>query len=93
MDVSFSAWLPGGELAEYRHVAGQHEMVGPPLVVGGVRYELMEPLKTWRIVADVDSEARPLPTRRTGRPARSSGGGRPVSTPSPCGRHGRSGDG
>jgi hypothetical protein len=64
MDVSFSAWLPGGELAEYRHVVDQHEMVGPPLVVGGVRYELVEALKAWRIVADVDSAARPcLPPR------------------------------
>ncbi|HVA05115.1 MAG TPA: phosphotransferase, partial [Acidimicrobiales bacterium] len=52
--VSLSAWLPGGELAEYRHVVDQHEMVGPPLEVGGVRYELIDALKTWRIVADVD---------------------------------------
>jgi hypothetical protein len=59
MDVGFSAWLPGGELAEYRHVVEQHEMVGPPLVVGGVRYELVDALKTWRIVADIDSVARP----------------------------------
>jgi hypothetical protein len=58
MDVSFSAWLPGGELAEYRHVADQHEMVGPPLVVGGIRYELVDALKTWRIVAEVYSVAR-----------------------------------
>src|SRR6267142_5459779 len=49
MDVSLSAWLPGGQLAEYRHVVDQHEMVGSPLVVGGVRYQLVDALKTWRI--------------------------------------------
>jgi hypothetical protein len=59
MDVSLSAWLPGGELAEYRQVVEQHEMVGSPMVVGGVRYELLDAVKTWRIVADVDSVARP----------------------------------
>ncbi len=59
MDVGFSLWLPGGELAEYRHVVGQHEMVGPPLQVGGVRYELLEPMRSWRIVADAEAEARP----------------------------------
>jgi len=59
MDVGLSAWLPGGELAEYRHVVDQHEMVGSPLVVGGVRYELVDALKSWRIVADVEAVARP----------------------------------
>jgi hypothetical protein len=58
MDVGLSVWLPGGELAEYRHVVDQHEMVGSPLVVGGVRYELVDALKTWRIEADVDAVAR-----------------------------------
>ena len=32
-------------------------MVGAPLVVGGVRYELVDALKTWRIEADVDAVA------------------------------------
>ena len=59
MDVGLSVWLPGGELAEYRHVVDQHEMVGAPLSVGGVRYELLDPMKAWRIVADVDAMARP----------------------------------
>lgn len=58
MDVALSVWLPGGELAEYRHVVDQHEMVGSPLVVGGVRYELLEPMRSWRILADVDAVAR-----------------------------------
>jgi hypothetical protein len=59
MDVGLSVWLPGGELAEYRHTVEQREMVGPPLVVGGVRYELVEAARSWRIVADVDAQARP----------------------------------
>jgi hypothetical protein len=69
MDVGFSAWLPGGELAEYRHVVTQREMVGPPLVVGGVRYELLDPMKSWRIVADVEAPARAC--RRGGEPTHS----------------------
>ena len=65
MDVGLSVWLPGGELAEYRHSVDQREMVGPPLVVGGVRYELVEAAKRWRIVADVDATARSLPPSDT----------------------------
>jgi hypothetical protein len=55
MDVGLSVWLPGGELAEYRHTVDQHEMVGSPLVVGGVRYELLEAMESWRILADADA--------------------------------------
>jgi hypothetical protein len=58
MDVGLSVWLPDGDLAEYRHKVDRHEMTGPPLVVGGVRYELVEPMQSWRIVADVDAVAR-----------------------------------
>lgn len=62
MDVGLSVWLPGGGLAEYRHVIDQHEMVGSPLVVGGVRYEMLEAMRSWRIVADVDAVARGRPS-------------------------------
>jgi hypothetical protein len=58
MDVGLSVWLPGGDLAEYRHTVDQREMVGSPLVVGGVRYELLEAMQSWRILADVDAAAR-----------------------------------
>jgi hypothetical protein len=58
MDVGLSVWLPDGDLAEYRQVVDQHEMVGSPLVVGGVRYELLDAMKRWRIVADVDGAVR-----------------------------------
>jgi len=58
MDVGLSVWLPGGDLAEYRHVVGCHEVPEAPLVVGGVRYELLEPMRRWRVVADVEASAR-----------------------------------
>ncbi len=63
MDCGLSVWLPDGGLAEYGHVVEQHEMVGPPLVVGGVRYEMLEALRSWRIVADVEAAARPCHPR------------------------------
>ena len=58
MDVGLSVWLPGGDLAEYRHVKEQHEMIDTALEVGGVRYEMIEPMKCWRITADVEAPAR-----------------------------------
>jgi len=58
MDVGLSVWLPGGDLAEYHHVVEAHEMCEAPLAVGGVRYELLEPLHSWRLVADVEAVAR-----------------------------------
>jgi len=58
MDVGLSVWLPGGDLAEYRHVVECHEMPEAPLEVGGVRYELLQPMRTWRLVADVEAAAR-----------------------------------
>jgi hypothetical protein len=58
MDVGLSVWLPDGRLAQYRHTVDQDEMVGPPLEVGGVGYELIEAMESWRIRADVDAVAR-----------------------------------
>ena len=58
MDVGLSVWLPGGDLAEYRYIVEQREMIGSPLQVGGVRYEMIEPMQTWRLTADVDALAR-----------------------------------
>ena len=58
MDVGLSLWLPDGELAEYRFVKEQHEMVDTLLDVGGVSYEMLEPMTTWRLRADVDAPAR-----------------------------------
>jgi hypothetical protein len=61
-DVGLSVWLPGGELAEYRCVEEQPETgsvaIDSPLAVGGVRYQMLEAMKSWRITAEVDAPAR-----------------------------------
>jgi hypothetical protein len=58
MDVGLSVWLPGGDLAEYRHTVECREMPEAPLVVGGVRYELLEAMRRWRLGAVVEATAR-----------------------------------
>jgi len=60
MDVGLSVWLPGNELAHVVAVKDQTEMVDVGLSVGGVTYERIEPLTTWRLTADVDAHARDL---------------------------------
>ncbi len=59
MDVGLSVWLPGGELAEYRHVKEQRAMVDTVLEVGAVRYEMLEALASWRLTASAEVPARP----------------------------------
>ncbi len=59
MDASLSLWLPGGDLAEYRAAREQREMVDTILDVEAVRYEMIEPLQTWRITLDGVAPARP----------------------------------
>lgn len=59
MDASLSAWLPGGDLAEYRAVRTQHTMVDTLLEVEAVRYEMLEPMRAWRIAMDATAPARP----------------------------------
>jgi hypothetical protein len=59
MDVGLSLWLPGGELGEYRWVKEQREMVDTVLEVGAVRYEMLEPLQSWRLAMEGEVEARP----------------------------------
>jgi hypothetical protein len=59
MDVGMSVWLPDGELAEYRAVKEQREMVDTDLVVGDVRYEMLKPMSAWRITMDGVASARP----------------------------------
>ena len=67
MDVSLSVWLPGGDLAEYREVRAQSEMVDTVLGVGEVRYEMLEPLRSWRITTHAVAPARPCRGGGTGR--------------------------
>lgn len=60
IDVGLSVWLPGAEsgpggLAEYRFVREQTEMVDGRFEVGGVTYEMLEPMQRWRITADCEA--------------------------------------
>lgn len=55
IDVGLSVWLPGEGLAEYRFVRDQEEMIDGRLEVGGVTYEMFEPMQRWRITADCDA--------------------------------------
>src|SRR5690606_15994020 len=73
MDGGLSVWLPGDRIANVRGVREQHEMTDDDLDVGGVRYERVEPMRTWRITADADCEVLDLAgdtTPGSGRPGR-----------------------
>jgi len=58
IDVGMSVWLPDGGLAEYRQHRAQHEMLDTVLEVGGVRYEMLAAMTTWRITVDAEAPAR-----------------------------------
>jgi len=67
MDVGMSVWLPGGDLAEHRGVVEQRTMIDRDLVVGPVRYLLVEPLQSWRLTMEpTEVPARPCGPRRGG---------------------------
>ena len=59
IDVGMAIWVPGGGLAHLRHVREQREMIERRLEVGPVTYEMIEPLKSWRLTASGDSSAGP----------------------------------
>src|SRR5580693_6007131 len=65
MDVGMSVWLPGGDLAEYRWIKEQREMVDTVLEVGAVRYEMLEALQSWRLTTDAEVDARPCSSGST----------------------------
>ena len=60
IDVSLAVWLPSGELAHFQAIREQHEMTDSDLAVGGVRYERIAPMQSWRLTADVDRVALDL---------------------------------
>jgi hypothetical protein len=62
MDVGLSVWLPGNRIANVRGVREQRVMTDDDLDVGGVRYERVEPMRTWRITASADAEVLDLGT-------------------------------
>jgi len=55
IDVGLSLWLPGGGIDHLRHVREQRDMIDGVLDVGPVRYEMLEPMKRWRLTADGSS--------------------------------------
>jgi hypothetical protein len=59
MDVGLSLWLPGGGLGEYRATKPQHETVDTVLEVGAVRYEMLEAMRSWRLVMEAEVPTRP----------------------------------
>jgi hypothetical protein len=59
MDAAMSVWLPGGDLAEYRAIKEQLEMVDSVLVVGDITYEMLEAGRSWRLAMDGVAPARP----------------------------------
>src|SRR5438046_1110876 len=63
MDVGMSVWLPGTGLAHLAGVRECHEMTDTELEVEGVRYERLEPMRSWRITASGDAPARDLADR------------------------------
>src|SRR2546430_13156791 len=48
IDVGLSVWLPDGRLAHHGAVREQHEMIDTDLSVGGVTYERIAPMQSWR---------------------------------------------
>jgi hypothetical protein len=63
IDVGCSIWLPGHEMAFLRGLREQRAMVDRVLEVGGVRYEMLEPLKRWRITAEGEARIGDLKKR------------------------------
>ncbi|HEX9530951.1 MAG TPA: hypothetical protein VF954_07425 [Acidimicrobiales bacterium] len=59
-DAGMSVWVPGGGLAHLRSVREQRTMIDRDLAVGPLRYQLVEPLKQWRITAEGEGTTGPL---------------------------------
>ncbi|MCZ7526470.1 MAG: hypothetical protein M5U14_08920 [Acidimicrobiia bacterium] len=60
LDVDLTVWLPGTRVARVSAVRPQHEMTDSDLQVGGVRYERLAPMRSWRITADAEAAVRDL---------------------------------
>ncbi len=60
LDVGMSVWLPGDEMAHVAAVREQREMTDTDLEAGGVRYERVEPITTWRLTANAEAKVHDL---------------------------------
>jgi len=72
IDVGLSVWLPGDRMAHVRGVREQQVMTDDDLDVGGVNYERVDPMRTWRLTADAEAavKAGDEDVLGRGRPAR-----------------------
>ena len=61
IDVGLSLWLPGGGIDHMGHRREQKEMIDSKLEVGPVTYEMLEPMRRWRLTA-------PAPTCKAAQP-------------------------
>ena len=52
IDVGLSLWVPGGGIDHMGHRREQKEMVDSRMEVGPVTYEMLEPMKRWRLTAE-----------------------------------------
>ena len=60
IDVGMAVWLPGGGHDHVRAVREQTTMIDRVLEVGGVRYEMVEQGRRWRLTADAAMTDGPL---------------------------------
>ena len=64
VDIGMSVWLPGQEIG---HIGGRRElttMIDRVLDVAGIRYELIEPMQTWRLAGSGEAKVYDLKTRK-----------------------------
>jgi hypothetical protein len=62
LDAGMSVWLPGDRIALVHAVREQTEMVDDDLGAGGVRYERLEPMRSWRLTTEADAQVLDLAT-------------------------------
>jgi hypothetical protein len=62
IDASCAVWLPGQELGFLLGKREQTEMIDRVLEVGDVRYEMLEPMKRWRLTASGEARIGNLQT-------------------------------
>ncbi len=62
IDAGMSVWLPGNRIALVHGIREQHTMTDSDLHVDGVRYERIEPMRTWRITTEADARVVDLDT-------------------------------
>ena len=66
MDLGMSLWLPGcRKSATWAAAASKKTMIDRMLEVGDMKYELIEPMKRWRIAGAGEARVSDLETRAT----------------------------